>query len=210
MKKIFVLILFLSGAYHVSAQQSVPKIYIQPEWWRLDSHWKFCQRGLCRSNIRIRQYRGSFNLTGTQYFNNNLGIMILAGYSSFGKNGTQSLADGYKEDSGTDSTTLYTKGSNYSLSFLIGPAYRIISGEHFFVDARALIGYVSSHLAGFQIFYEDYTTNSMTQNESSAGAFGFQGDWVLAIPFPNSGLFRLMEIISRPNQILPSPTMISW
>ncbi|OQP39798.1 hypothetical protein A4H97_16375 [Niastella yeongjuensis] len=117
---------------------------------------------------------GHFNITGTYYFNKNWGVGALVGYSQFGHTGSQSLSDGYKEDSGTDSTTLYLKGNNHMLSVLIGPYYRIPAGNKFSVDVRVLGGYVNTHLAGFQVFYEDYTDNAMSQKESSGGGFGFQ------------------------------------
>jgi hypothetical protein len=175
MKKIIALLIVLTGANHVIAQQYVPKFTLS-----LNGGSSIPTGNFAKSNYadETSGYAGTgphFDLTGTYYFKKNFGILFLAGYSGFSTNGTQSLSDGYKEDSGTDSTTLYSKGSNYSISFLIGPTYRITMGEKFFVDARALVGYVNSHLAGFQVFYEDYTTNSMMQNESSAGAFGFQG-----------------------------------
>jgi hypothetical protein len=117
---------------------------------------------------------GHFNITGTYYFNKNFGVGVLVGYSAFGHTGSKSLSDGYKEDSGTDSTTLYLKGNNHSLNVLIGPYYRIPVGNKFSIDLRVLGGYVNTHLAGFQVFYEDYTTNAMSQEESSGGGFGFQ------------------------------------
>jgi len=42
------------------------------------------------------------------------------------------------------------------------------------LTARILIGYTQTHLAGFQIFYEDYLDNAMSQREASGGAFGLQ------------------------------------
>ena len=117
---------------------------------------------------------GHFNITGTYYLNKNFGIGLLVGYSQFGHTGSQSLSDGYKEDSGTDSTTLYLKGNNHSLSVLIGPYYRIPVSNNISIDLRVLGGYVNTHLAGFQVFYEDYTDNAMTQKKSSGGGFGFQ------------------------------------
>ncbi len=117
---------------------------------------------------------GHFNITGTYYFNKNWGIGVLLGYSQFGHTGSQSLSDGYKEDSGTDSTTFYLNGNNHSLSVLIGPYYRIPAGNKFSVDVRVLGGYMNTHLAGFQVFYEDYTDNAMSQKESSGGGFAFQ------------------------------------
>ena len=102
------------------------------------------------------------------------GIGAFVGFSQFGFKGSRSLADGYKEDSGTDSTTLYTKGHNRTFSILAGPYYSIPAGKKASIDLRALGGYVNTHLAGFQVFYEDNLDNSMSQKESSAGAFGFQ------------------------------------
>ncbi|MFT3701280.1 MAG: outer membrane beta-barrel protein [Agriterribacter sp.] len=115
-----------------------------------------------------------YNISGVYYLNRNFGIGALVGYSQFGHKGSQSLSDGYKEDSGTDSTTLLTKGNNRSLSFLVGPYYSFHLSNHFSIGLHVLGGYVNSNLSGFDVYYEDYTDNVMTQKESSAGAFGFQ------------------------------------
>lgn len=115
---------------------------------------------------------GTVNVTGVLHLNKSFGISALAGYTQFGHKGALNLAEGYKEDSGTDSTTLYTKGNNKSFSILAGPYYTIQAGKNFAVNLRVLGGYTSSSLAGFQVFYEDYTTNSMTQKKSTAGSFG--------------------------------------
>jgi Outer membrane protein beta-barrel domain len=175
MKKIIVTLIVLTGVSCVSAQQSVPTFTLGLNGGASVPIGNFAKGDYADQTSGFAKTGAQFNLTGTYNLHKNFGITLLLGYSSFGHNGTQSLADGYKEDSGTDSTTLYSKGSNYSLSFLIGPNYRFHSGKKLFIDARALAGYVNTHLAGFQIFYEDYTTNSMTQNVASAGAFGFQG-----------------------------------
>ncbi len=114
------------------------------------------------------------NLSAVHYFNKNFGIGLLLGYSQYQHNGTQSLADGYKEDSGTDSTTLYSKGNNSSVSILAGPYYKIPVSKKLAVNLRAVGGYVNTQLSGFQIFYEDYLENSMTQKKSSGGGFGYQ------------------------------------
>ena len=114
------------------------------------------------------------NLSGSHYFNKNWGAGLMIGYSQYGTRGAQSLADGYKEDSGTDSTTLYSIGHTNSLSVLVGPYFRIPAGKSFSVNLRAMIGYVNTHLAGFKIFYEDYLDNFMTQDKSSGGGLGLQ------------------------------------
>ncbi len=123
---------------------------------------------------------GHFNVTGTWWFRNHFGITALAGYSRFGFKGAQSLSDGYKEDSGTDSTTLYRQGSNHALSFMAGPAYELAICKRLSVQFRALVGYTRTHLAGFQVFYEDYTDNVMAQREASGGAFAWQAGVGLA------------------------------
>ncbi len=115
-----------------------------------------------------------YNITGVYKLSKNFGIGALVGYSQFGHKGTVSLAEGYKEDSGTDSTTLYTKGQNSSLSILVGPFYSIPVSNKFSIDLRVLGGYVNTTLSGFQIFYEDYTDNALSQKKSSAGSFGVQ------------------------------------
>jgi len=114
------------------------------------------------------------NISGVYQFNKNWGAGLLVGYSQFGFKDPLSLAEGYKEDSGTDSTTLYVKGHNSNLSVLIGPYYFIPASKNVLIDIRVLGGYVNTHLAGFQVFYEDALDNSMTQKETSGGAFGLQ------------------------------------
>ena len=123
---------------------------------------------------------GHFNVTGTWWFKNHFGITGLAGYSRFGSKGAQSLSDGYKEDSGTDSTTLYRLGSNHSLSFMAGPVYELAICKGLSMQFRALAGYMKTHLAGFRLFYEDYTDNAMAQREASGGAFAWQAGVGLA------------------------------
>lgn len=118
---------------------------------------------------------GHFNVTGTWYLSKHFGVGALVGYSRFGSKGSQSLSDGYKEDSGTDSTTLYKQGSNHAWSFLIGPTYRLDLCKKLRLTARVLGGYTNTHLAGFKIYYEDYLDNSMSQREASGGAFALQG-----------------------------------
>jgi len=123
---------------------------------------------------------GHFNVTGTWWLKKHIGITALAGYSRFGSKGAQSLSDGYKEDSGTDSTTLYRQGNNHSLSFLAGPSYKLDLCKGLSLQIRALGGYTRTHLAGFTIFYEDYTDNAMSQREASGGAFAWQAGLGLA------------------------------
>lgn len=115
-----------------------------------------------------------YNINVVKYFKGGFGIGVLGGYSQYQYNGSQSLSDGYKEDSGTDSTTLYHKSHTRSFSFLIGPYYSIAVGDKAALNLRAMGGYVQSHLAGFQVFFEDYLDNPVTQKEASAGAFGYQ------------------------------------
>jgi len=123
---------------------------------------------------------GHFNITGTYFLSKHFGIGALIGNTRFGFKGAQSLSDGYKEDSGTDSTTLYQQGSNHAWSFLVGPYYRIDAGKKLTLSLRLLAGVSSTHLAGFRIFYEDYTDNAMAQREASGGAFGWQAGGGLA------------------------------
>ena len=175
MKKIIVFLLALTGANRILAQQPIPTFTIGLNGGASIPTGNFAKGDYADETSGYAKTGGQFNLTATYHLPQNFGITLLLGYSSFGHKGTQSLADGYKEDSGTDSTTLYSKGSNYSVSFLIGPTYRFHPGKKLFIDARLLAGYVNTHMSGFQIFYEDYTTNSMTQNAASSGAFGFQG-----------------------------------
>lgn len=118
---------------------------------------------------------GHVNFSAKYALRKSFGINVVAGYSAFGSKNPQSLADGYKEDSGTDSTTLYRKGNTHSFSILAGPYYTIPLNNKAGLDIRVLGGYTNTHLAGFQIFYEDYTDNAMMQNEASGSALALQG-----------------------------------
>lgn len=115
------------------------------------------------------------NLSGIYQVSKSFGINAVVGFSQFGHAGLINLADGYKEDSGTDSTTLTTKGTSGTFSVLVGPVVNIPLAKKFGLHFRVLGGYVSSTLSGFNIYYEDYTDNTiMTQNKATAGAVGFQ------------------------------------
>lgn len=174
MKKTIIVILALGCGFATFAQKPASKFILSINGGLASPVGNF-KKGIYSDEKSGFASTGShFNLAGTYYFNKSWGVGALLGYSRFGHKGSQSLSDGYKEDSGTDSTTLYLKGNNHSFSILIGPYYRIDAGKKISIDIRALGGYVNTHLAGFQIFYEDYTDNAMTQKESSGGAFGFQ------------------------------------
>lgn len=114
------------------------------------------------------------NLSGTHYLNKNWGVNLVVGFTQYGSKGLQSLVDGYKEDSGTDSTTLNTTNENSSLNILVGPVYQIPVSSNFSVRLRALAGYTNTTLAGFKVYYEDYLDNTvMEQKKSSGGGFAF-------------------------------------
>ena len=115
-----------------------------------------------------------FNLSAVHYFNKSWGVNLLIGGTEFGRTGSVSLADGYKEDSGTDSTTLYTQGNNKNFSVLAGPVFKIPAGKNLTLNIRALIGYSNTHLQGFKVYYEDGLDNALTQREASGGAFALQ------------------------------------
>ncbi|MEP6712085.1 MAG: outer membrane beta-barrel protein [Ferruginibacter sp.] len=115
------------------------------------------------------------NLSGIHNFNKNWGINVVIGYTQFDAKGLQSLVDGYKEDSGTDSTTLNTTNKSSSFSVLVGPVYKIPVCSKFSIHLRALGGYTNTTLAGFKVYYEDYLDNTvMTQKKATTGSFGFQ------------------------------------
>ena len=121
--------------------------------------------------------KGGFhlNLSGTHQLKKNWGINVVVGYSQFGSKGLQSLVEGYKEDSGTDSTTLTTSNKSSSFNVLVGPVYKVTVTDKFSVQIRALGGYTNTTLAGFKVYYEDYLAKTiMTQKTATAGGFGFQ------------------------------------
>lgn len=114
------------------------------------------------------------DLSGTYMFYKNWGLNLVVGYTQFGSKGLQNLVDGYKEDSGTDSTTLNTTNKNSSFNVLVGPVYQIPASSKFLVRLRALVGYSNTTLAGFKVYYEDYLDNTiMEQKKSSGGGFAF-------------------------------------
>lgn len=174
MKKIIFTITMFGCGFAALAQKSTSKFILSINGGIASPVGNFAKGDYADEKSGFAKTGPHFNLAGTYYLNKNWGVGMLVGYSQFCYKGSQSLSDGYKEDSGTDSTTLYQKGTNHSLSILIGPYYRLDAGKKISIDIRLLGGYVNTHLAGFQIFYEDYTDNAMTQKESSAGAFGIQ------------------------------------
>lgn len=114
------------------------------------------------------------NVAGTYYFKkSNWGIAAQVGYSGYGFKGAQQLADGFKDGFDVDSTTLYRKGKNHSLSILAGPAYGVVCSR-FTLQLHAMAGYVRSGLAGYQVFLEDQEGNEFTQAKATAGSFGWQ------------------------------------
>ena len=119
---------------------------------------------------------GNIGLTGTYMLNKHIGISALASYHRYGVKGLQTLADGFKESFALDSTTVDTKGSNYSLNLLIGPIYSFSVGKkkNISIDSRILAGFVSAHLAGNQVFFEDQAASTFSQNTATANTFGLQ------------------------------------
>jgi hypothetical protein len=187
MKKIFLLLATSAGTLAVSAQtkEAAPSpdrhaFILSLNGGTAIPTGSFSKGDYADETSGYAKTGGHFNITGTYFLNKHFGIGALIGYSRFGYKNAQSLSDGYKEDSGTDSTTLYTKGNNHAWSFLAGPYYRIDAGKKLTISLRALGGYTNTHLAGFTIFYEDYTDNAMTQREASGGAFAWQAGLGLA------------------------------
>lgn len=181
----------IASGYLGYSQEKMPKFIIAANGGVSIPTGNFSKGSYSDETSGFAKTGSQFNITVTYGVTPRFRVTALIGYSGFGLNGTQSLSDGYKEDSGTDSTTLYSKGSTYSLNFLAGPSYRVFNSKKLFVDARVLIGYVNTHLAGFQIFYEHYLTNAMTQNPSSAGAFGLQAGLGAGYQFNNQWAIRV-------------------
>lgn len=176
MKKFFLLLTVLTSVLSLSAQHLTVSI----NGGAAIPTGSFSKGNYADETSGFAKTGGHFNITGTYFLNKHFGIGALIGYSRLGYKGAQSLSDGYKEDSGTDSTTLYQHGSNHAWTFLAGPYYRIDAGKKLTINLRALGGYTNTHLAGFTIFYEDYTDNAMTQREASGGAFAWQAGIGLA------------------------------
>jgi len=174
MKKIFFPILVSFLGLTVQAQQKTSHVELSVNGGIASPTGNFSKSDYEDESSGFAKSGGHFNITGTYFLSKHFGIGALVGFSQFGFKGAQSLADGYKEDSGTDSTTLYTKGKNQDFSVLAGPYYRFTLGKSLSLDLRVLAGYVKTNLAGFSVYYEDYTDNVMSQKEASGGGFGYQ------------------------------------
>jgi opacity protein-like surface antigen len=177
MKKAVIIALVIFSGFSLFAQKASttpPKFVISLNGGIATPNGSFSRADYGDEKSGFAKSGSHFNVTGVYSLGKNFGIGALVGYSKFGHKGTLSLAQGYKEDSGTDSTTLYTKGNNSTLSILVGPTYSIPVSDKFSIDLRVLGGYVNTHLAGFQVLYEDYTDNAMSQKKSSGGGFGLQ------------------------------------
>ncbi|RXK85440.1 outer membrane beta-barrel protein [Filimonas effusa] len=196
MKKIIAFVLFVAAANSMNAQ----KMTVALNGGIAGPMGAFSRSDYYNEKSGFAKAGYHFNLSATYKLNKSLGINMLLGYSQFGHKGLRSLAEGYKEDSGTDSTTVYSRGTNHSFSVLIGPAYFLPVSKKLTLSARVLGGYVRTSLSGFQVFYEDYTDNAMTQKKASAGAFGGQAGLGLAYQLSNR-----VSIRANADQFLSSP-----
>jgi opacity protein-like surface antigen len=171
-KKIFIAIVILALSTGVNAQKKGLLISINGGVAAPLGNFKKADYADPKSGFS--KTGGNINLGIAYHLNKIWSIDLVLGNSQFGRKDFNNLADGYKEDSGTDSTTLVTRGANNAFSVLIGPRLSIPVTKKFNFHIRALGGYTNATLAGFQIFYEDYTDNALTQEKAKAGAFGLQ------------------------------------
>ncbi|WPV64598.1 MULTISPECIES: hypothetical protein [unclassified Chitinophaga] len=122
-----------------------------------------------------------FNLgiTGACFFkNSNWGIGGHFFYTHYGFNNSQGMAEGYKEDFDIDSSTVYIKGQNQNLNFLIGPYYNFSFGK-LSLDIHALAGLTHATLPGNEVYLEDGIGNQLIQKKSTASVLGLEGGFNL-------------------------------
>lgn len=120
------------------------------------------------------------NADAVFHLDKNFGIGVNVANSSFGHKGLVNLSDGYKEDSGTDSTTLVSKGNNNIFSVMAGPVFSLPVTSKLHVNFRIYGGYADVNMKGFTIYFEDYTDNALTQNNAKKGGFAVQAGLGLA------------------------------
>lgn len=119
----------------------------------------------------------NLGITGTYFLTRHFGINALVSYSQYSFKGIQHIADGFHESFDVDSSSATTKGSDHSISILVGPYYTVPLSAKLSVHFRLLAGITSSTLAGWDVVLTDagITHPPLTQNTSSATAFGLQG-----------------------------------
>ncbi len=113
--------------------------------------------------------------TGTKFLNKNWGISFLFSYTKFGSyDGMQSLAYGFQKDFEVDSASATVKNSSHLINFLIGPTYSLPIRKKIFLETRALVGFTSAELAGWDVVLTDskITHPAFSQNSSTATCFG--------------------------------------
>jgi hypothetical protein len=119
--------------------------------------------------------RSGFNtgVEGAYYFHKYIGIGGVYSYASFATNGLQTLADGYKEDFGVDSTTVNVKG-RYSMNNVLAGPYFSFPFKKFTLDIRAVAGICVMKTPEFTTYLEDQENATFSQNAASATAFAYQ------------------------------------
>ena len=118
-----------------------------------------------------------FGATGTCLFTDRLGLTASLSYRQFSFSGIQQISDGFHEAFDVDSASATTKGTNHSVSFLIGPHYSLPVSKHISIDFDYGVGIVYSTLAGWDVVLTDagITHPPLSQNISRAASFGYQG-----------------------------------
>lgn len=127
----------------------------------------------------------NLGLTGAWFFkNSNWGIGGHFFYTHYGFNNSKGMAEGYKEDFDLDSTTVYIKGQNQTLNFLVGPYYNFSFGK-LQLDIHALVGLTHATLPGNEVYLEDGIGNQLIQRKATAGALGLEGGFNLKYSLTN-------------------------
>ena len=119
-------------------------------------------------------------VSGTWLLKGHFGVSFVVSMHQFGFTGAQQMVEGYKESFSVDSATFYSKGTNHSFNFLLGPYYSYPISKRLSVDARLVCGLVYASLAGNRVFMEDQMEGTFAQKQSTIAALGTQAGLGLA------------------------------
>ncbi|MFT4061671.1 MAG: outer membrane beta-barrel protein [Edaphocola sp.] len=114
----------------------------------------------------------NLGIKGSYFFNNRVGVTLLAAHQTFGFKNAEQLAEGYKNDFDLDEATFTSDGRNQTNSLLAGPEYRLPFLGHFSLNGRILLGAAAARLAGNRVALED--VSDIYQETAKKTAFAVQ------------------------------------
>jgi opacity protein-like surface antigen len=151
----------------------------------------FKQTNYYNNNAGFAKNGTTFGIEGAYYIYKNLGIGINFSFQDQGEltnNDALTLAAGYNADYIKDNTTVTSVNRYHNLTLMAGPQYSFLY-KKFTLDLRAEAGYfknTSSPDISVVFDYSDNTAQTITQNSSTAKAFGYGGLAGLRYSFSDS------------------------